>query len=157
LNLHFVTRSAIFLSGWLGRHSIVMRGLVPIACADSTSLDHEEGLARRSRFSQRRGNRWRYARGADLRLVQRVHEGRAYSKVYGRFYRTIGGEPEETADAHHINVNETIDASVFDRWRTLAEGYRPPGLQEWAERKGMDPNTIKASVRADQPSVTAPD
>lgn len=80
----------------------------------------------------------------------------AYSKVFGRFYRTIGGEPEEVADAFHVNVNETIDASVFNRWRA-AEGYRPPSIKEWAERWKVSPESINGSVLADQPSVAAPD
>ena len=49
----------------------------------------------------------------------------AYSKVYGRYYRTMGPEPEEKEDGTHTNVNETIDATVFERWRA-AKDYRPP-------------------------------
>ena len=36
--------------------------------------------------------------------------------------------------ATHTNVNETIDASVFQRWRA-DPNYRPVNLVEWARRK----------------------
>lgn len=80
----------------------------------------------------------------------------AYSVVTKRSYRTIGAEPEQADDGTHTTVNETVDASVFERWRKDSL-YRPPSLGEWAERKKADPATIAQSVRADDPSVTAPD
>lgn len=80
----------------------------------------------------------------------------AYSKVRSRFHRLVGAEPEEREDGTHTNVNETIDASVFDRWRT-SKGYRPPSILEWAKRKAVDPTKISRSVRADNPAMSAPD
>ena len=81
---------------------------------------------------------------------------RAYSIFASRFYRTIGADPEYAKDGTHTTVNETIDASVFERWQSDPK-YRPPSLDEWAKRKRVDLATIKLSVRADDPSLTAPD
>ena len=50
----------------------------------------------------------------------------------------------------------TIDQSVFDRWRTV-QTYRPSNLAEWANRKKTDPAKVTTSVRADNPTVAAPD
>jgi hypothetical protein len=80
----------------------------------------------------------------------------AYSRVYGRLYRTVGCDPKEAADAFHLNVNETIDASVFDRWSAVA-AYKPPSIKEWEDRKKIDPAFVHGSVRADLPSAVAPD
>jgi hypothetical protein len=44
-----------------------------------------------------------------------------------RYYRPIGVPPKAEGDGV-ININETIDASVFDRWRA-DKTYRPPELQ----------------------------
>jgi hypothetical protein len=80
----------------------------------------------------------------------------AYSKASRPFYRTIGQEPDLRDDGTHTNVNETIDQSVFDRWRTV-QSYRPSNLAEWAYRKKVDPAKVTTAVRADNPTVAAPD
>jgi hypothetical protein len=59
-------------------------------------------------------------------------------------------------DGAHINVNETIDMSVFDRWRK-DPSYRPKNLVEWSQRKKVDPASLQTSVRADDPNVQVPD
>jgi uncharacterized protein (DUF2235 family) len=72
-----------------------------------------------------------------------------------RFMRTIGADPAPSSDTQlRENINETIDASVFERWRSDA-GYRPSNLAEWATRRRIDPGALTASVRGDDPSVTA--
>jgi hypothetical protein len=63
-------------------------------------------------------------------------------------YRPIGAKPVDTGDAVKTTINETIDASVFERWRCDAT-YRPQNLVEWAERRSADPSTLKQSVRAE--------
>lgn len=79
-----------------------------------------------------------------------------YARFVPRLYRSIGGPPEITASGAHFTVNETIDGSVFDRWR--ADGsYRPRNLEEWASRLGVDPGTINGAVRADQPGEPVTD
>jgi uncharacterized protein (DUF2235 family) len=79
-----------------------------------------------------------------------------YQWVSRPFYRTIGQEPEVRDDGTHTNINETIDASVFERWR-VDPTYRPANLAEWARRKKVDPAQLKTSVRADDPRVDVPD
>lgn len=82
--------------------------------------------------------------------------GGAYSLVYPRLYRPIGRAPEVREDGTHANVNETVDASVFQRWRA-DPGYRPKNLVEWASRRRIDPATVYQTVRADDPTVPVPD
>jgi len=79
-----------------------------------------------------------------------------YQWVSRPFYRTIGQEPEVRDDGTHTNVNETIDASVFERWRA-DPAYRPANLAEWAQRKKVNPAQLQTSVRADDPRVNVPD
>jgi uncharacterized protein (DUF2235 family) len=80
-----------------------------------------------------------------------------YAKVYAPLYRTIGAEPVVRANGTtHTTVNETIDASVFARWRA-DPAYRPTNLVEWAQRKNVDPGQLQTSVRADDPRVGVPD
>ena len=68
------------------------------------------------------------------------------------FYRPIGAEPIDTGDAVITTINETIDTTVFDRWRNDA-AYRPKNLSDWANRRNVDPSTLAESVRADDKSV----
>jgi uncharacterized protein (DUF2235 family) len=79
-----------------------------------------------------------------------------YAMVFPPLYRTIGREPDIRDDGSHIDVNETIDANVFKRWRA-DRAYRPPNLVEWAQRKKVDPAQFQTSVRADDPRVGVPD
>jgi len=53
-------------------------------------------------------------------------------------------------------VNETIDASVFARWRADGD-YRPPNVADWAARHRVDPAALTASVLAGDPTTAAPD
>jgi uncharacterized protein (DUF2235 family) len=78
-----------------------------------------------------------------------------YARVFPPLYRIIGQKPDVRDDGVHTNVNETIDASVFERWRA-DPAYRPNNLVEWANRKNVDPARLKTSVRADNPHVTVP-
>lgn len=79
-----------------------------------------------------------------------------YSKISPPLYRTVGREQDVREDGNHINVNETIDANVFKRWRADPT-YRPANLVEWAQRKKVDPSQFETSVRADNPGVEVPD
>jgi uncharacterized protein (DUF2235 family) len=79
-----------------------------------------------------------------------------YSVFSPRHYRPIGGPPEVTPAGTHYTVNETIDGSVFDRWRA-DDNYRPRNLLEWAERLSVSPTNLSGAVRADQPNVAVPD
>lgn len=78
----------------------------------------------------------------------------AYSWVSKRHYRHIAPEPFAGASGTHVRVNETIDASVFARWRD-DNNYRPPNLIEWGNRKGVNPADISNSVTANSPEIGA--
>jgi uncharacterized protein (DUF2235 family) len=80
----------------------------------------------------------------------------AYARFRSRYYRPIGEAPKERDDGTHSNVNETIDASVFDRWRQDSR-YRPPNLAEWAARHKVTLADLRNSVIADGPQAAAPD
>lgn len=92
------------------------------------------------------------------RVIDSYHsfvEG-AYSMVSSPLNRVIGAEPNVQSNGTHTTVNETIDASVFQRWQADPT-YRPASLLEWAKRKNVDPVQLKTSVRADDPRVAVLD
>ena len=68
------------------------------------------------------------------------------------FYRQLDLAPEERTTTIVHTINETIDASVFDRWRRVPD-YRPRNLQAWAEKHGVDPASITTAVRANDPNT----
>ena len=80
----------------------------------------------------------------------------AYKYVQPRNYRAIGALPEERPNGTHSPLNETVDASVFNRWRE-DEKYRPPNLEDWAKRHAADIASLDQAVRADGPDVTVRD
>ncbi|MEH2480992.1 uncharacterized protein (DUF2235 family) [Nitrobacteraceae bacterium AZCC 2146] len=75
-----------------------------------------------------------------------------YRWISRPFYRPIGLEPEVGSEATTERINETIDASVFDRWR-VDEKYRPANLAAWGSRKAVDPGKVAGSVRATNPAA----
>lgn len=79
-----------------------------------------------------------------------------YHLISSPLYRPIGADPEVLDDGTHPTVNETIDTSVFKRWRADS-AYRPKNLVEWAQRKKVDPAQLQTSVQADKPQEAAPD
>lgn len=91
----------------------------------------------------------------------------SYSEMMGGFYKvaTLGKRHYRTIGAPSFNVpqpsgtvstvNETIDASVFERWRDDNE-YRPPAVSRWAERLGLNPDSLHGATAASNGSVLAP-
>lgn len=79
-----------------------------------------------------------------------------YALVQGPFHRRIGAPPEIREDGSHVTINETIDATVFDRWRADPT-YRPANLLDWASRKHIDPALLHSSVRATNPRINLTD
>ena len=69
-----------------------------------------------------------------------------------RFYRPIGTDPVKGTESTTERINETIDGTVFDRWRGNPD-YRPPNLKDWATRKGVDPAVLTGARVARDPSV----
>ncbi|WP_082469971.1 DUF2235 domain-containing protein [Methylobacterium sp. Leaf86] len=63
------------------------------------------------------------------------------------FYRPVGPPPSVGTKLTTSRINETIDGSVFERWRENP-GYRPPGLKAWADRLRIDPASLREPVRA---------
>ena len=60
-----------------------------------------------------------------------VFTGRSYcvAKLGRRHFRTVGGDPIRTRrPGFSVSLNETIDPSVFERWRSKP-GYRPRSSQ----------------------------
>lgn len=64
-----------------------------------------------------------------------------------RFYREVGSPPTEGTKFVTSRINETIDETVFERWRSNSD-YRPPNLTSWAERLKIDPGSLTGSVLA---------
>jgi uncharacterized protein (DUF2235 family) len=67
----------------------------------------------------------------------------------GRHWRAIGRPPRPTKRLKGLSytLNETIDESVFDRWRD-DPGYRPANLADWAKRSGNDPAGAQGTIDA---------
>jgi uncharacterized protein (DUF2235 family) len=79
-----------------------------------------------------------------------------YRLVSSAYYRPIGAPPRQVQGGTEINVNETIDASVFARWNA-DDNYRPANLLDWARGYGVDIAHLTNSVVADDPNTAAPD
>lgn len=73
-----------------------------------------------------------------------------YRYVAQPLYRPIGAPPEVSQGERDETVNETIDASVFERWRA-DRGYRPRNLEEWGRRYGVEPGALTDAVLAHDP------
>jgi hypothetical protein len=69
-----------------------------------------------------------------------------------RHWRAIDRAPERHPTTMAHTINETIDGSVFDRWRNDEE-YRPQNLAEWAARHGVDPGALHGSCLAGEPGT----
>lgn len=88
--------------------------------------------------------------------AEMAHGFYALATLGKHYYRPIGAPAVDNVDATTTTINETIDASVFDRWRKL-DDYRPKNLVEWAGRLGVDPGQILNSVLASSPTTAVPD
>jgi hypothetical protein len=77
-------------------------------------------------------------------------------KFWRPYYRTKGAEPQTTDTITTTPINETVDASVFERWRQ-DPAYRPKNLLERSARRQIDPGTLHASVRTDDPKTAIAD
>jgi hypothetical protein len=64
------------------------------------------------------------------------------------YFRSIGAAATQSGDATTTTINETIDATVFDRWRNNP-AYRPENLVAWAQNRRVDPTSLHNPVRAD--------
>jgi len=78
-----------------------------------------------------------------------------YRFVSRPFYRPVGPPPDKSTEETTSRINETIDGSVFERWRA-DDTYRPPNLVNWLKEKGADPAKIEGAVHANDPKVGDP-
>lgn len=72
------------------------------------------------------------------------------------YYRPIGVDPVDTDKGRVNTINESIDATVFARWKADPT-YRPQNLVEWSDRRKVDPATLSSSVSAADPTKTIQD
>jgi uncharacterized protein (DUF2235 family) len=79
----------------------------------------------------------------------------AYKLAAAPLYREIDRAPKVLSQTVVHTINETIDASVFDRWRNNPS-YRPPNLATWASKHRLDPKDVRSTIRADDPTVEIP-
>ena len=70
-----------------------------------------------------------------------------YAKFTSRHHRTIGTPRRTVSMGYSDTVNETIDPSVFARWRDDPY-YRPLGLVEWGARRQLDPAKVATAIGA---------
>lgn len=73
-------------------------------------------------------------------------------KLWRPYYREIGAAPVVNGDETTTNINETIDGSVFDRWRKDLT-YRPENLVLWAARRNVQLESLVDSVQAINPTL----
>jgi len=73
-----------------------------------------------------------------------------YKYISQPFYRPVGIPPSAGTQATTNRINETIDTSVFERWRA-DPGYRPANLVDWATRYSTDPASLRSSVLSTNP------
>ncbi len=79
----------------------------------------------------------------------------AKAKRHRPFYREIGEAPRPFPGGRDETVNETIDASVFERWQANT-GYRPQNLVDWGQRHEVDPGALTDAVFAHDPAAVVP-
>jgi hypothetical protein len=71
------------------------------------------------------------------------------------FYRRVGLPADKGIQATTARINETVDGSVFERWR-VDETYRPANLVAWMKEKGAELDKLKGAVTATDPSIVVP-
>jgi len=78
-------------------------------------------------------------------MAHGIYEVLTFGKHY---YRPIGIDPVDSGDAITTTINESIDATVFERWGK-DPAYRPKNLADWAARRKVDPCALAQAIRAD--------
>jgi len=64
-----------------------------------------------------------------------------------RHHREVGKDREQVSNGWIEPHYETIDGSVFDKWR-YDEEYRPENLKRWAEKNDLDPKDLTSAEDA---------
>ena len=78
-----------------------------------------------------------------------------YRFISRPFYRPVALPPKNGTGAITTRINETIDGSVFDRWR-MDQAYRPPNIVEWGKRMSVDPAKLHDAIMANDPKIKVP-
>jgi uncharacterized protein (DUF2235 family) len=73
-----------------------------------------------------------------------------------RYWRPIARAPKPLTETVVHTINETIDVSVFDRWRNDAS-YRPENLTDWATRHDVRIEDLNTSCLASDPKAPMTD
>jgi uncharacterized protein (DUF2235 family) len=81
-----------------------------------------------------------------------AHGAYCAAKFWHPYYRPIGAPSILNGNKTTSTINETIDSTVFDRWR-VDQKYRPANLVAWSRRHNVDIASLQGSVRADDPTV----
>jgi hypothetical protein len=67
-------------------------------------------------------------------------------KLGNRFHRPIDERPYPVKNGTADAVNQVIDASIVRRCQHDPSKYRPPNLDRWAKRKGIDLQTTAGDL-----------
>lgn len=89
-------------------------------------------------------------------FAEMLHGWYRASKLFVPHLRTIGAEPVVQGHSSTETINETIDASVFERWRNDPT-YRPTNLSKWASLRRVDCAAIKNTALALDASLVVPE
>jgi uncharacterized protein (DUF2235 family) len=85
-----------------------------------------------------------------------LHGAYALLHAERRYWRPIGRSPEVRTHTVVHTINETIDRSVFERWRARPE-YRPQNMIDWAATHKVNVDGLTASCRVTDPRTPVPD
>lgn len=77
-------------------------------------------------------------------------------KLWRPYFREIGAAPVVKGEETTTTINESIDGSVFDRWRNDAT-YRPENLAMWATRHNARIESLEQAAQADNPMLIVPE
>lgn len=80
----------------------------------------------------------------------------AAAKLWRPYLRRLAPAPLQNGARETSTINETIDASVFDRWRRDST-YRPRNLINWAKERVVEIDALQCSVLANSPSTSVDD
>ncbi|CAH2409337.1 hypothetical protein MES5069_800016 [Mesorhizobium escarrei] len=78
---------------------------------------HSQGYGARSQVALGRGYRPSQRRATHIRLLASFLGG-SYQFFSSWYFRTVGVQPVLGTKARTSTINETIDGSVFDGWRS---------------------------------------
>jgi uncharacterized protein (DUF2235 family) len=87
-------------------------------------------------------------------FTEMAHGVYSACKLWRPYYREIGPAPVVNGDETTTTINETIDGSVFDRWRSDVT-YRPKNLAIWAVRHNVQIESLDGAVQAENPMLAA--